>query len=75
MPAAQKGNSVLKIALSSSPCRALTGGPEASAAEAQAKASSCNRRLEFPDSQFDDEERRRSPPGGYAQRKTEVLPF
>ena len=46
----------------------------ASAAEAQAKASSCNRRLEFPDSQFDDEERRRSPPGGYAQRKTEVLP-
>jgi len=46
----------------------------ASAAEAQAKASSSNRRQEFRDSQYDDEERRRSPPGGYAQRKTEVLP-
>ena len=46
----------------------------ASAAEAQAKASSSNPRPEFPDSQYDDEERHRSPPGGYAQRKAEVIP-
>jgi hypothetical protein len=45
----------------------------ASAAEAQASSSS-RRREDFPDSQYDDEERHRSPPGGYAQRKIEEVP-
>ena len=46
----------------------------ASAAEAQASSSS-RRREDFPDSQYDDEERHRSPPGGYAQRKIEEVPY
>ena len=46
----------------------------ASAAEGQAKASSSNRRQEFRDSQYDDEERHRLPTGGHAQRKTEEVP-
>ena len=45
----------------------------ASAAEAQASSSS-RRRQDFPDSQYDDEERHRSLPVGYAQRKTEEVP-
>ena len=45
-----------------------------SAAEDQATASSSNQRQEFRDSQYDDEERHRSPSGGYARRKREELP-
>ena len=45
----------------------------ASAAEAQASSSS-RRRQDFPDSQYHGEERHRSPPGGYAQRKIEEAP-
>jgi len=44
-----------------------------SAAEAQASSSS-RRRQDFPDSQYHGEERHRSPPGGYAQRKIEEAP-
>ena len=50
------------------------GWTRASAAEARAQASSSSRRQDFPDSQYDDEERHRSPPGGYAQRKIEEVP-
>ena len=46
----------------------------ASAAEAQAKASSGSRRQDFPDSQYDDEVRHSSPPGGYAQRRIKETP-
>ena len=46
----------------------------ASAAEAQAKASSSSRRQDFPDSQYDDEVRHSSPPGGYAQRRIKETP-
>ena len=45
----------------------------ASAAEAQASSSS-RRRPEFPYSQYDDEKRHSSPPGGYATRKREEIP-
>jgi len=45
-----------------------------SAAEARAKASSSTRRQEFRDSQYDNEERHRWPPGGHAQRKHEEVP-
>ena len=44
----------------------------ASAAEAQASSSS-RRRPDFPDSQYDDEVRHSSPPGGHAQRKIEEV--
>ena len=43
---------------------------KASSAAAQAPSS----RPEFPDSQYDDEERHRSPPEGYATRKREEIP-
>ena len=67
-----KGSGVSNVALFFSPCQARTGG-RASAAEAQASSSS-RRRQDFPDSQYHGEERHRSPPGGYAQRKIEEAP-